>query len=259
MQPKIAIGCPVRNRAWVLPEYLQALRDIDYEDKMFLFLENDSEDNTAKHLYNFQHFTNRDLSQMSVDVRVDHISTASPHWNHGDYAHEQYANLARVRNHFLDMFLRTNADFLLSVDSDVIVPPNIVTRLMRHMDGRTIAGAAISNVPDKPLDGYTPGNFMTSGKAVKLAWREDEQGNRVPYEISMSAYAHPFAYPTSGIHPVDLIGAVYLIPRAVIEAGARYAPHQTGEDAPFCEAARQLGYRLLVDMDVRCEHRMVKV
>lgn len=266
MQPKIAIGCPVRNRAWVLPEYLQALDKIDYENKMYLFLENDSEDETMPVLADFYYADMDKYVKAGADqaercnhydrVRVEQLSTGAEMWNHGDYAHEQYANLARVRNHFLDMFLRTDADFLLSVDSDVIVPPDIVARLLRHMEGdreivyeagmpvnrvshkQYIVGAAISNVDGRELNGSVAGNFQvcTGG----------------------SSYAHHSSYPMHGIFEVDLIGAVYLIPRSVIEAGARYAPHPTGEDAPFCEAARRLGYRLLVDMDVRCEHRMVK-
>jgi hypothetical protein len=254
MQPKIAIGCPVRNRAWVLPEYTDALRDaaghyvlthgdrVDQSRIEFLFLENDSTDGTLDVLA----AAKTDMEEAGWNVTVASISTAADMWQRGDYAHNQYANLANVRNQFLEMFLRTDADYLLSVDSDVIVPPDIVARLYRSLldhelysGGEVIMGAAISNVPNKPLDGETPGNYM---------YRQCGEG----------VYFHPATFPTSGTHIVDLIGAVYLIPCSVIEAGARYAPHPQGEDAPFCQAAQKLGYRLLVNMDVKCEHRMVK-
>lgn len=258
MQPKIAIGCPVRNRAWVLPEYLGALLKIDVpnpENLRFIFLDNDSFDDTSDLLYYFyQTLMDRsDGERPHGTCKIETLYTDCEMWQRGDYAHNQYANLANVRNQFLEMFLRTDADYLLSVDSDVIVPPDIVTRLLDSMnlwsgDKEVIVGAAISNVPNKPLDGKTPGNFM-----IAMSKRID-----IGPIVYPTAYHHPVLYNLTGISEVDLIGAVYLIPRSVIEAGARYAPHPQGEDAPFCQAAQRLGYRLLVDMDVKCEHRMVK-
>jgi hypothetical protein len=47
-----------------------------------------------------------------------------------------------------------------------------------------------------------------------------------------------------------------LIPRQALENGVRYAPHIQGEDIPFCQQAKQMGYKLKVCMDVKCDHRM---
>ncbi len=45
--PKIAIGAPIRNRRWILPEYLEALLKIRYPPGLqYMFLENGSNDDT---------------------------------------------------------------------------------------------------------------------------------------------------------------------------------------------------------------------
>ncbi|GIM47030.1 hypothetical protein DNHGIG_25790 [Collibacillus ludicampi] len=240
MSRKVAIGCVVRNRAWILPRYLEALENIDYPNKMYLFLENDSEDSTLKILeeFNEKHLLMNNRKGDYCNLAT--LNTNDPNWARGEYAANQYANLAFLRNNFIEMFLGTDADYLLSIDSDIIVPPDIINRLMEYADEKTIIGAAISNIPGKPLDGKTPGNFMV----------------RHPNGYMV----HPPRYELTGVMDVDVdvIGAVYLIPRKALEDGVRYGPHPQGEDIPFCEQAQEKGYKLKVLLDLVCDHRMIR-
>lgn len=224
---KVVIGCPVRNRAWALPQYLKALLDIDYPGKVFLFLENDSTDSTLPILQEFA--TNEWLAQVFSE------SFAGPGHIRGEYNRDGYERMAALRNRFLDLFLETDGDYLLSIDSDVLAPPETAKRLLALMDGETIAGAALCNVVSQKLDGITPGNFM-----VKLDGR----------------IVHPDTYPLSGVMDVDVIMACYMIPRQAIMDGVRYGPHPQGEDIPFCLAAADKGYRMKVVLDLVCDHRM---
>jgi GT2 family glycosyltransferase len=226
---KIAIGGVVRNRAWILPDYLHALEQIDYPNKSYLFLENDSTDETYSILTSWAE---------GKDCRVENLITETEGWARGDYSVNQYENLANVRNKFVEMFLKTDAQFILSVDSDIIVQPNIIQRLIQVSDENTIVGAAISNIPGVPLNGSSPGNFMVKKEGMII---------------------HPPVYNLSGMMDVDVIGAVYLIPRKVLEDGVSYGPHPQGEDIPFCERAKDKGYRLKVLLDLVCDHRMIEV
>lgn len=233
MNHKVVIGCPIRNRAWILPEYLSALESIDYDNKHFLFLENDSDDGTKDLLIDF---SNRLVNAVTFlhDFKVyGHV----PNESRDEYGHEGYGHLAKLRNKFLELFLMTDCDYLLSVDSDVIVPPDILTQLLKHSNQDTIIGAAISNIPGQPLDGHTPGNFMVNHNGLPM---------------------HPNPYPLHGLMSVDVIGAVYLIPRKVLESGVRYDSHSQGEDIPFCVKAAEKCFQMRVMMDVKCEHRMIK-
>lgn len=225
---KVAIGCVVRDRAWILPEYLQALQQISYPNKLYLFLENDSSDNTRKIL---------EYAALDAEKIVDSINTGSPDGIRKRHSAQQFANLAFLRNRFVELFLETDADYLLSVDSDIIVPPHIVARLMSG-NKNLIVSAAISNIPGKRLDGKTAGNFMIYQNGILI---------------------HPPQYPLQGHMDVDLTGAVYLIPRQALEDGVRYGPHPVGEDAAFCFQAKEKGYSLRVILDLECDHRMNKV
>jgi GT2 family glycosyltransferase len=227
MTGKVAIGCVVRDRGWILDEYLQALTRIDYTNKLYIFLENDSKDDTKELLNN-----------VSLDgpKLIYSIETGSPYGERDMHSVDMFSNLAYIRNRFAELFLNTDAEYLLSVDSDILVPRNILKKLMLG-DRRLIIGAAISNIPSAVLDGKTNGNFMI--------------------QYGPACFIHPPQYPLTGCMEVDVIGAVYLIPRQVLESGVRYAQHPQGEDIAFCTQAKEKGYRMQVMLDLICEHRMV--
>ena len=225
----VAIGSIIRNRAWILPDYLTALQSMRIPaERGYLFIENDSEDATQSILIDF-------ADKEEVFAKVALIKTGVELWDHHSY---DYSNLASLRNRLLEWFLITGADFLMSVDSDVIVQRDTFEKLYEtHQRTGGIVGAPICNVPSQILDGRTPGNFMI---------------------LENSSYRHPATYPISGDYEVDLTGAVYLIPRWVIEQGARYGNNPQGEDVPFCVSAKELGCPIHMNMDARCEHRMVR-
>ena len=243
---KVAIGCPVRNRAWVLPDYLSALEkeETDWADKEYIFLPNDCTDNTEDILKAF--------ADKHENTIIESLTTHNPaNEKRGKYSADQYAHLAYIRNKFIELFLtKTNAEFLLSVDSDIIVPPHIIhelymieTRRPYTTSIRYIVGAAISNIENKVLDGHTPGNFM---KRVKGTGR----------------FIHPVNYPLeTNMYKVDMVGAVSLIPRVVLQTmynknkGFVYKPHPQGEDLGFALNVPP-GTEFYVNMDCRCIHRM---
>jgi GT2 family glycosyltransferase len=227
MTCKVAIGCVVRDRGWILNEYLQALKRIDYTNKLYIFLENDSKDDTKEI-----------LSKITLDgpKLIRSIETGSSYGERELHSADAFANLAYVRNQFVELFLNTDAEYLLSVDSDILVPPNILKRLMPD-DKKLIISAAISNIPGAVLDGKINGNFMI--------------------QYGPACFIHPPQYPLTGCMDVDVIGSVYLIPRQVLEDGVRYAQHPQGEDIGFCLQAKEGGYRMQVMLDLMCEHRMV--
>ena len=119
---KVAIGCPVRNRAWVLPDYLSALEkeETDWADKEYIFLPNDCTDNTEDILKGF--------ADKHKNTIIESLTTHNPaNEKRGQYGANQYAHPAYIRNKFVELFLtKTDAEFLLSVDSDIIVPPHII-------------------------------------------------------------------------------------------------------------------------------------
>lgn len=223
----------MRQRAWILPEYLSALDAIEYGAKQYVFVIDSSTDATERILESWR-------PAAPVD-RVYHHRSNAPGHRRGEYGRDGYAHLAEVRNVLLDQFLDTDAEYLLSVDSDIVVPPDILRQLLPLADERTVVAAAISNIAGKPLDGRIPGNFMI----------EETVGDQ-------RLIRHPSSYPVEGTLEVAVTGACALYPRSLFEAGVRWGQHRQGEDCSLCAAARAAGFRVLVNFDCRPEHRMVE-
>ncbi|MBN6185553.1 hypothetical protein JQN58_00960 [Aneurinibacillus sp. BA2021] len=134
-------------------------------------------------------------------------------------------NLAHLRNLVLEEFLRSDCTHLFSIDTDVIIPPGSLRALLDH--DKDVVSMVIRN----SIQMFAH-NIMIGGMHLP----------RIP----------------KGVIPVDVTGAVYVIKRAVIEAGVRYAENYYGEDIPFCQAARQLGFGIYCDTTLRPVHAYAK-
>jgi glycosyltransferase involved in cell wall biosynthesis len=209
---KVLVGAPVRNRAWILQRHIDAIKaqDIPFET---CYVVNDCTDETESIL--------RRNGFRCVRYDLGDVATADPTRN--GYS---YANLAELRNRLLDEFLASDCEYLFSVDTDIIIPPGTISRLMQH--GVDIVSALIPNSPS--MDAY---NIMR--------------------HIGGGVYQHILDW-TDGLMEVDATGAVYLIRRDVIEAGVRYGWHPQGEDLYFCREARRRGFRLWCDTSIRPVH-----
>jgi len=236
-KPKILVSSCIRNRAWILPKYLEAILNIKY-DGIFdcFFLENDSTDNSLQILEDFSYENYDDLN---IGISTINSCDNIPDETRTQYRLNGYKHLADIRNKLLDNILSfyNDYEYVLFIDSDIVVPSNIIDELLKYADNKTIVAAAISNIPNRTVDGTTPCNFM------KL------NGNRMEHMVK---------YPTSGVIEVDLTGAVYLVPMQCLKDGVRYDANQQGEDNPFCDSAKEKGYKLLVNLDCKPKHYMVK-
>jgi len=221
--PLVLVGCPVRNRARVLPAYLAALQALDYPaDRLrFAFVLNDSVDESEAIL--------REFAQKRPTALLRH-DLNFPRWQRGHYS---FANLALLRNLLIAEALRCQADYLFSVDSDVLPPPHALRRLLAA--GKALIGARVPN------DLHLPGrhwryNFLCADARGRLR--------------------HPRSFPPDALMPVDVVGAAVLIARAVLESGCRYEPAPTGEDEGFCRRAAAAGFQPWVDTGLVCRHLM---
>ena len=235
MNPKVLIISCIRNRAWILPKFLEAIDNIDYPNYECFFMENDSTDNTFNLLKEYQ----GNLSVKKYLQRVKSDEKNIPDETRTQYRKNGYSHLADIRNILIEETLlwHSNFDYVLSIDSDIIVPKSIITDLLTYAGSKTIVAGAIANIPNKTVDGIAPCNFMT---------------------IQDGRMAHMREYPTSGLIEVDLTGAVYMIPMKCLKDGVRYGADPQGEDKVFCEMAKAKGYKLLVNLDCKPKHYMVK-
>jgi hypothetical protein len=218
---KVMVGAPVRDRAWILPRFIthikeQDLTDIDMETR---FIANDCTDNTVDLLTG---------AGFTVEV-CDGLPSKTAGSIRGEYS---YGHLASLRNRLVERFLESESQYLLSVDTDVLVPAHGLRRLLDHR--RDICAMLICN---------------------ELG-RWGHRAHNIMQRDAVMGYRHVFRWSRGCLLPVDVTGAVYLIDRRVLERGVRYEACPRGEDLPFCSAAQEAGFKLWCDTSLTPIHVM---
>jgi GT2 family glycosyltransferase len=155
-----------------------------------------------------------------------------------------YHLLAALRNRMLDKCVEINADYLLSCDSDILMRPDTLKRLLEHKEH------CISSLV---YNGYL---HQSVEEAYKFSNCLRFNADRGIYEHVVSKkIAEPFSNIVGTTTVVHFTGACILISRE-LASKARYAYFNRGEDEPFCRSARQLGYNVLCDVSMLQAHIM---
>ncbi len=222
---KVMIGCPVRNRAWILPEYLRCLEEIDYPDakKSYCFIINDCVDETEQILEKFS-------KKWSGAVRLVVANSKIRGYRRGQYS---FQRLAHLRNLLLTQFLQSDCDHLFSIDSDILATANSLPDLINN--DCDIVSCLVCN-------GHQVGDSSLYNVLLK-----DHQDH----------YSYMQNIPRDRLFRVDCTGAAYLIKRQVIsQHGIRYSAFYGAEDIGFCEQATQQGLKIYCDGRLECPHVM---
>ncbi|MEN6391508.1 MAG: glycosyltransferase family 2 protein [Syntrophomonas sp.] len=226
MPARIMAGCPVRNRAWVLPTYLTALTQMDYPPEAieFCFVINNCQDETPAILRDF-------ARSCPSPVRLVEEDYSRP----GGFKRGYYslARLADLRNRLLREFLDSACTHLFSVDSDIILPASALRQLLA--DNCPVVSALVCN-----------GHELEDSALFNVLNRDDQ-----------GSYRHIRDIPAGVLFPVDCTGAACLIAREVIEEyGVRYAADKGAEDIGFCEEVSRNGLGIYCDSRVEGLHLM---
>jgi len=241
--PKVLICAPVRNREYIIKEYLQGILELDYPRCLIsiYWIVNDSSDSTLQILNEFR---DNNISNYK-DIKIDTINFGAPEDARTSIRRKAtFYTLATLRNKLLEYFLTTDNEYLFSIDSDIIVKPNILRQLLS--DNKDVISAYVCNEIRKGKRGNALTVFETE--------IQDEQGNKIKGSSHIDASTMPEMF------KCDLTGACYLIKRAVIESGVRYAYGLAGEDMPFCLDVKKNGFEMFCRKSINgtslAEHKM---
>jgi lipopolysaccharide biosynthesis glycosyltransferase/GT2 family glycosyltransferase len=224
----ITIITPVRDRAWILPKFLESLYHMDYpkQEINIIFSVNDSTDESEEMLQQFINEHKDEYASMKI-IRQD---KGLPKDARTEIRKQIYQGLAEIRNGLLEEALKTDCTHIFSIDSDIVAPPRTIKGLLA--DKLDCVSAHIYNSPYS--ENYSNSMRYDGGK-----------------------YRH-FCIPKNCIVEVELTGAIYLFKRELVEKGVRYGYSNIGEDEPFCSSARRLGYKLYTDTRIHADHYMKK-
>ncbi|MGR6760430.1 glycosyltransferase [Paenibacillus sp. T2-29] len=236
--PTVTIAAPIRNRAWILPLYLECIKNIEYPKNRteLLFVLNDSQDESLNLLTEFKknhlEYKNIRIEKYSRNVPEDKRDLNT----RNNYI---YTHLSKLRNYITS---KVKTDYLMFIDTDILVQPDIINNLLKH--NKDIVSGLIWNgyisTSDKP---YTYPNIM----------RINSNGF---YEHIANNYVKNAPFLSSPIlMEVDLTGAVIMLSRKVYKS-VKYGFHPQGEDAYFCKMAQDKGFELFCDLSVFSNHIM---
>lgn len=240
---KVLICAPVREREYIIKEYLQGILELTYP-KCFIsiyWIVNDSTDSTLQILNEFR---DNNISNYK-DIKIDIINFGAPEDARTSIRRKStFYTLATLRNKLLEYFLATDNEYLFSIDSDIVVQHDCLSQLL--IDDKDVISAYVCNEIKKGRRGNALNIFRTE--------IQDENKNYI------MGSSHIDVSTMLEIFECSLTGACYIIKRKVIESGARYAYGLAGEDMPFCLDVKKNGFNMFcrksINGKILAEHKM---
>lgn len=247
MSPFVVMGCPIRNRAWMVPAHVEAIqRQATADARLALFyVEGDSTDNTVEVLGEA-----RDIwAGTHRPVEFIHFNTGFPGWRRSGeprYSMNNHANLALAYNKVIDEALieYPTMTHLWLVDSDVTPAPDALERLLAA--DKDVVAAIVLNSPGT----Y---NFML-GMQGGEPWRAGSEMDHPPELFEATGVTACVLYRREVLAGHG-IGALDRHDGFGMAAGLpRFAPHPRSHDFRMMAALRAAGITTWVEPRAKAAH-----
>lgn len=249
-QPVVLISTLVRDRAWILPRYLEHLYNLDYNKKQIIiyWLINNSTDNSEKLLKDFKRKYEHEYRQIIIEKiknsdapEYKRTITKSP-LAAKTYWRQVYENLARLRNKVIDKVLEfEEVEYLFNIDSDILVNQDDLNMLI-ELNLDIVAGVINNDQIRHPHLVLGQGaasnllNFDDNGKAYHITHWDDSK---------------------DGIIPVDCTGAIAVYRKEIFKnSDLRYNFSEQGEDIGFFQKVKQYGIKAYAHTGCKPTHIM---
>jgi hypothetical protein len=195
----IVIGTPVYEREWILNEWYQSIIDQDYQGDITLIFglssgEDETEEIIDEMAFKFD----------TVCLNCDDLPKFK------DRASGRFEVLAKIRNRILCEVRDLKPDFFLSWDTDIILPPDSLRKLIEADKDMIGPWVGLSPKGDIPNCGH---------------W--DERGQIFRRKLPITT-----EYPQQGLTQVDTVFACSLM-KPVVYNSCYYGYHRGGEDYFF--------------------------
>ncbi len=242
---RIFIGAPISNRSWIAPYYLRNLYAQTYPKHLceILWIVNNSNDKTMQLLTDFKQKHEHEYKRIRIQI---YNASGVPEDKRTADLREKftYSWLAELRNRLLDEFLKTDCDYYLNCDSDILMRKDCLERLVSH-DKDFVAGLI--------YNGY----LFADGTPYKYPNILREYEPRQYKHVVNYRVKNPETNYENPLMEVDFTGAINIVSRDVAKK-ARYAWHKQGEDEPFSYSARKAGFSIWCDLYNYNQHVMAK-
>lgn len=237
--PFVTIAAPVRNREFILNQYLNHIYNIEYprENIELYFVLNDSNDRSESILKQFKILNQAKYRRITIDkynrnVPIDTRIT-------GTRDKHIYHHLSVLKNYIMH---NIKTEKLLFIDSDILVPNSVINNLL-NAEKDIISGLIYNGYLVDPESPYKYPNIMRLNERDIYEHISNQHIRNAPNCIGQNLIR------------VDLTGAVWLLDKKVYKK-IKFGYHPQGEDAYFCAMAQKNGFDLWCDIGTFCTHIM---
>ena len=187
----------------MLTEYLKHLRALDTEglEISYFFLENNSTDDTLDILLNTVIGNDYENPVWGKNAIVSHIE---PDFAVDKRSKRDFAPFRYLRNYIRNYFLKGDYDYLFWIDSDVMVNPDTLKRLLNW--NKDCVSCIVSNLPSGDV-----------GRVNALEIVGYEKGPLRHLAIQPINYKRLRRYEVTGLIKAGVTGSVYLCSRKAME------------------------------------------
>ena len=234
--PQIMIALAVRDRAWILPQFLKCLRDLEYPRKSIIlyFLVNNSEDRTEKILDEFQKEYDKQYKKIILSV-TDNIPIPKDDRTAATRTKYIYPHLVNLKNKIREEALHEKVDYLLLLESDVLFSPNLLTSLLSHQKDIITPLIPVTIKEDR---------FNIMNKNTGKIWGK------------FPSYEHILIPMFNMLFKVDMGGGILLIKKEVFLQGVKWQYSPQGEDCGFAVACEKRNFEIYCNGSIYCQHIM---
>jgi glycosyltransferase involved in cell wall biosynthesis len=228
---RVVVGCPVAERAWILPRWLEAVhrQSIPVE---IVCLYTESKDNTRQLL--------EDAGAKVVESPLQTRPASRMHLHY--WGKDEYKLMSSLRNSLLEVVRGLDTDWFLSLDSDIILP-----------DSKAIA-RLIDVAVDRQSNAVAPLVDLEAPNPLPVSETPGPSWNWMRWKVRGASGRRDRSFVMEEPFEVDVIMAAMLLDRYAQKV--RWHPHTQGEDIGWSVEAYRRDLRLMVDPTVVCEHHM---
>ncbi len=220
---KLAIGCPIYERAWILPTWLDSIKewqtDIAWVDIELVFVTTPGEDETADIIAGV------DWAPVHTYEMLEGTHSTERNWGHKERLNTMVALREALRREVAVI----EPDLFFSLDSDIIP----------HYEGLHPLTDAIN----EGFDAVAALAYLSAnGTHITNAFYMDRH---VPRRIKVY----------NALQPADVLCAAVLMTPEVFTS-VPYEYDRLGEDIGWSRNAREAGFKLGIDTSVQFKHVM---
>lgn len=252
--PKVLLGSPIRQKAEILREFLLGVQKLNRDNLLnvdYFFIDDNIEEESSQLLTSFEEKnTNTTLTRAKAQDKVKETYLCNERTH--IWEEELIWKVAQFKNHMIEKARKDDYDYLVLVDSDLVLHPKTLEHLV------SLNKDIVSEIfwtkwePDFP---ELPQVWMSDQYNLYKCLRGE---NLTPEEILQRVQAFIKQLRVPGVYPVGGLGACTLISKKALHAGVNYNEIYNvsfiGEDRHFCIRAVALGFDLYVDTHYPAYH-----